>query len=159
MALLDSASSPRVVQNLVGDALPVLVLTTHSSLADEQLTALLSRATPVFVMMDLPVIWHVDHWIGQGATVRFAVSPLTGISSAELWLAAFMIDFTPGMVFLSINGAVAITRLSERIRNRPDGQAPIVDPAVLSDNRAGINLAVSHIFTLWSLLDQNGTLF
>jgi hypothetical protein len=156
-AVLPSALSPREVQTLVGGELPVVVLTTLSSLVDPVLEALLRRVSPVFVLMDLPIAWHVNHWIDQGAEVRFAVSPLTGIGTAELWLAAFMLDTIPGLVFVNIAGSAAISFLSERIRDRHDDGSLVVDPDVLRRNRAGINLAVSHIFSLWSVLDQNGT--
>lgn len=155
LAIFTGTPSPRQVQTLVGEALPVVVLTTHSSLVDQSLQALLSRATPVFVVMDLPVAWHVNHWIDQGAAVRFAISPLTGVPAAELWLAAFMLDTTPGFVFLSMGGSAAISLLSERIRARHN-ESLKVDPDVLKQNQVGINLAISHIFALWSVLDQNG---
>lgn len=154
-AMLGPTQSPNEAQALVGDTLPVVVLTTHSSLGDRRLQSLLSRASPVFVVMDLPVAWHVNHWIAQGAAVRFAVSPLTGVPTAELWLAAFMLDRTPGFVFLNSGGPSAISLLSERIRARHN-ESLLVDPDVLRLNRAGINLAISHIVTLWSVLDQNG---
>ncbi|MGV0041664.1 hypothetical protein [Mycobacterium colombiense] len=155
LAIFTGTPSPRQVQTFVGEELPVVALTTHSSLADQSLQALLSRVTPVFVVMDLPIAWHVNHWLDQGAAVRFAVSPLTGVPKAELWLAAFMLDTTPGMVFLNMGSSAAISLLSERIRARHN-ESLTVDPEVLQQNQTGINLAISHIFSLWSVLDQNG---
>lgn len=154
-AIFDGTPSPRCVQTRVGEALPVVVLTTHSSLVDRSLQALLSRATPVFVVMDLPIAWHVNHWVDQGGEVSLAVSPLTGVPTAELWLAVFTIDTTPGFVFLCIGGSAAVSLLAKRIRDRHT-TGVTVDPDILLHNRAGIDLAVSLIFSLWSVLDQNG---
>jgi hypothetical protein len=153
LGLLDSAAAPGRVQESLGGA-GLLVLTSHLTLSAESTDALLRRSTPVFVVMDLPVAWHVDEWIRQGATVRMGLVPLDGLETVELWLAVFAVDRRPGYRFLSIGGKVGVSLLVERLRRR-HGARLVIDGELLRRDIAGLNLALNHIMAAWHVLDQD----
>jgi hypothetical protein len=73
IGLLDPQHTARQLQEIVAPT-PLLVLTTQSALVHEEVAAALATVEPVFVLMDLPIGWHVDHWVRQGARVRYAVA-------------------------------------------------------------------------------------
>lgn len=146
---------PRQLQDRLGGGTPLVVVTTHSSLLDAELTAELATVEPVFTLMDLPVAHHVASWIAQGHDVRMAAAPLDG-TATELWLLAFTIAEAPAFVFLNIGGAVGVSMLIERLRHA-HGDALGLDPAVLQAHSAGVNLAVTKILATWHVLDQDGT--
>lgn len=154
LATLDPVG-PRHVQDLLGDATPLVCVTTLSSLADEGLVRTLGSVEPVFVLMDLPVAHQVASWLAQGASVRMAASPLTG-TATDLMLLAFRVDQAPAFVFLSINGTGGTSMLIERLR-RTHGDALTIDPDVLLEHQAGINLAITKVLATWHVLDQDGT--
>lgn len=146
--------NPAQVQRSIGDHTPLLVVTTHSSLVNTELTTELGRVEPVFVVMDLPVARHTASWIEQGLEVRMAASPLTG-TSTDLWVLAFTIAEAPAYVFLSLGGAAGVSLLIERLR-RSHGDALLVDADVLQRHSAELNLVVAKILATWHVLDQDG---
>lgn len=154
LALLD-AVTPRQVQTAIGAATPLVVLTTHSSLANEELGGELGQVEPVFVLMDLPIAHHVDEWIAQGRRVTMAASHLVG-TPGELWVLAFAIDQAPAFTFLSLNGQTATSMLIERLR-RSHGDDLSISAEILARHEVGANLAITKILALWHVLDQDGT--
>jgi hypothetical protein len=153
IGMLPPDSTPRSIQDKV--PVPLLVVTTHLTLTHPEPLAVLQRVEPVFVVMDLPVAWHIDDWIAQGATVSFGLTPLAGDLPGNLWLAAFGLDMSGGMRFLSIGGKVGVSLLVERLRQRHTERF-VFDGEVIYGDLAGINLAVSHVVGTWHVLDQDG---
>jgi hypothetical protein len=150
--LMPESTTPRDLQNLVGDT-PLLVLTTHYTLNNDAVAGTLGRVRPVFVLMDLPVTWHVEYWIGQGATVSMALTPLENVTG-KLLLAAFTVDRSPGFRFLSVGGEAGVSILVERLRRR-HGDKLIISGDVLRDVVTNLNLILGHIFACWHSLDQD----
>lgn len=153
LGLLPSSTTPRQAQDLLG-AVPLLVLTTHCTLTEEAVARSLRQVEPVFVLMDLPVTWHVDHWIRQDASVEMALVPLEGIGVAELDMVAFTVDRAPGFRFVHVGGRAGASILVERLRRR-HGAKLAVSGAFLRDNAAAFNLALNYIFGTWHILDQD----
>lgn len=153
IGLLPASMTPREAQNLLGDV-PLLVLTTHFTLTDENAARRLRQVEPVFVLMDLPVAWHVDDWIRQGASVRMALAPLEGAGQADLDMVAFAVDRAPGFRFVCVGGRVGVSILVERLRRR-HGDRIAISGELLRDDAAGFNLALNHVFGAWHVLDQD----
>lgn len=153
LGLLPSHLTPREVQDRLGQV-PLVALTSHLTLFDPAVDRQLRQAEPIFVLMDLPVAWHVDDWIRQGATVRMALVPLDGLTDVELWLAAFTVDRRPGLRFLSIGGKVGVSVLVERLRQR-HGDRLVIDGEVLRRDSVGVNTILGRVFDAWHVLDQD----
>jgi hypothetical protein len=149
---MPESTTPRDLQNLLGDT-PLLVLTTHYTLNNDAVAGALGRVRPVFVLMDLPVTWHVEYWIGQGATVSMALTPLEGVTG-KLMLAAFAVDRSPGFRFLSVGGEAGVSVLVERLRRR-HGDKLVISGDVLRDVGNNLNLVLGHVFACWHSLDQD----
>ncbi|MFT4083904.1 MAG: hypothetical protein QM638_15085 [Nocardioides sp.] len=147
-------TGPREAQTLIGESVPLVVVTSHSSLVDTDLANELKSVEPVFVLMDLPVAHQIAAWIAQGLDVRMAASPLDGTATG-LWLLAFAITEMPAFVFLSLGGSTGVSMLIERLRRAHD-DALRIDADVLVLHAAGINLAVAKILASWHVLDQDG---
>lgn len=153
IGLLPASTTPRECQDRLGDV-PLLVLTTHFTLTDENAARGLRRVEPVFVLMDLPVAWHVDDWIRQGASVRMALVPLEGTGPAELDMVAFAVDRAAGFRFVCIGGRVGVSVLVERLRRRHLDKITI-SPELVGDDAAAFNLVLNHVFASWHVLDQD----
>jgi len=153
LGLFPSHLTPREVQDRRGPV-PLVAVTTHLSLFDPTVDARLRRTSLIFVLMDLPVAWHVGDWIRQGATVRMALVPLEGLADVEVWLAAFTVDLRPGYRFLSIGGKVGVSVLVERLRQRY-GESLMIDGEFLRQDAAAINAALTRVFSTWHVLDQD----
>ncbi|WP_426502655.1 hypothetical protein ACPPVO_34120 [Dactylosporangium sp. McL0621] len=153
LGLLPDGMTPGAVQAWLSPV-PVVALTTHLTLFDQAVDARLRQARPVFVLMDLPIAWHVDDWIRQGATVRLALVPLDGPAGIELWLAAFTVDRRPGMRFLGVGGKVGMSVLVERLRQR-HGERLLIDGEILRRDAAGVNAVLTRVFDTWHVLDQD----
>jgi hypothetical protein len=153
LGLLPPSTTPRECQNMLGDV-PLLVVTTHYTLTDEEVTRRLRAVEPVFVLMDLPVAWHIDHWIQQGAKVTMALLPLEGIDSAELYMAAFAVSAIPGFRFVCIGGKVGVSILVERLRQR-HGDRLVISGEIIRDQAAAFNLMLNHVYSTWHVLDQD----
>ncbi|MFC6023647.1 hypothetical protein ACFP2T_46780 [Plantactinospora solaniradicis] len=149
LGLLDPDTTPGQVQRQIG-GIPLVAVTSHASLLDPAVQATLVDDEPIFVVMDLPVAWHVDEWIRQGAQVRMAASPLEG-THAELWIAVFVGDHAPHLRFLSLGGKVGTAMLIERILRRHVDRLSI-DNRLLGD---GVEYAVRAILTTWRVLEQD----
>lgn len=152
LGLLASGTTPRQAQDLLGDV-PLVVLTSHYSLTNADLHRLLSRVEPVFVLMDLPVRWHVDDWFRQGAAVRMALTPVEG-AGAAIDLLALGVDAAPNLVFLCLGGRVGTSVLAESLRRRYGDRLP-VDADLLRADANAVNLVLNIVFASWHLLDQN----
>jgi hypothetical protein len=153
IGLLPSSMTPRECQDLLGDV-PLLVVTSHFTLTDESAASGLRRVEPVFVLMDLPVAWHVDDWVRQGATVRMALVPLEGVGPAELDMVAFAVDRAPGFRFVCIGGRVGVSILVERLRRR-HGERLAISGQLVRDDAAAFNLVLNHVLGAWHVLDQD----
>jgi hypothetical protein len=153
LGLLPSSTTPRQCQDLLGHV-PLLVLTTHYTLAGEATAARLRRVEPVFVLMDLPVAWHVDDWFRQGAGVRMALVPLEGVGAAELDMVAFAVDRVPGFRFVFAGGKAGVSLLVERLRRR-HGDRLAISGTLIRDNAVAFNLMLNHVFGAWHVLDQD----
>jgi hypothetical protein len=153
IGLLPPSMTPRECQDLLGDV-PLLVVTSHFTLTDEKAARGLRRVEPVFVLMDLPVAWHVDDWIRQGASVRMALVPLEGVGAAELDMVAFTVDRARGFRFVCVGGRAGVSILVERLRRRHGEQITISGELVRADQEA-FNLALNHVFGAWHVLDQD----
>jgi hypothetical protein len=106
--------------------------------------------------MDLPVAWHVDDWIRQGATVRLALVPLTGLAvNIELWLLVLTVDRRPGLRFLNVGGKVGVSILAERLRRR-HGDDLVIDGEILRRDTNAVNAVLTSVFDTWHVLDQDG---
>lgn len=159
LGLLPSTTTPRQCQTLLGE-MPLLVLTSHLTLTDPSAVDVLGRVEPVFVLMDLPVAWHVDDWCGQGAHVRMGLVPLEGLASGDLLMAAFTLDRQPAFRFICIGGNVGVSLLTEQLRRRHGvrgdrGGHVEVDGTFLRDDAAAFNLVLNHVFGAWHVLDQD----
>ncbi|MFE2070604.1 hypothetical protein ACFXDH_51015 [Streptomyces sp. NPDC059467] len=165
LGLLPSTTTPRQCQTLLGET-PLLVLTSHLTLTDPSVVEVLARVEPVFVLMDLPVAWHVGDWCRQGARVRMGLVPLEGVESGDLLMAAFALDRQPGFRFVCIGGKVGVSVLTEQLRQRHGGHTERgghvehgghveVDGAFLRDDAAAFNLVLNHVFGAWHVLDQD----
>lgn len=152
--LLPSDWTPRQVQDVLGDV-PLLVLTTHHTLTDDGTTALLRTVEPVFVLMDLPVAWHVEDWLRQDAAVRMALVPLDGFEGGDLLLLAFDVDRSPGFRFVHVGGRTAVSLLAERLRLR-HGDRLEITAEVLREDAVALNYALNHVLGAWRVLDQDG---
>jgi hypothetical protein len=153
LGLLPSSITPRACQQLLGDV-PLLVLTTHFTLVDDAVSAQLGRVEPVFVLMDLPVAWHVEHWFQQGAQVRVALLPLEGVGPVDLDAAVFGVDRAPGFRFVHIGGRAPVSLLLARLREQ-HGDRIVVDADLIRSQWHALNLVVSHVFACWHRLDQD----
>jgi len=153
IGLLPSSTTPRQCQDLLGEV-SLLVMTTHFTLTDENAARGLRRVEPVFVLMDLPVAWHVDDWIRQGATVRMALVPLDGVGAAELDMVAFTVDRAPNFRFVCVGGRVGVSILVERLR-RHHGNRLTISAEVVRHHAAAVNLMLNHVFGAWHVLDQD----
>lgn len=149
VGLLPAETTPGELQRQLGRTALVAV-TTHSTLAASDIQRLLIDDEPVFVVMDLPVPWHVNHWISQGGRVRFALTPIIGLSD-RLWLAAFVVDLAPGLRFLALGGWVGMAMMSEHLMRR-HGERIVVDNQILGD---GTELSTSLILSMWCVLEQD----
>ncbi|MER8004663.1 hypothetical protein [Streptomyces sp. NPDC094149] len=159
LGLLPSTTTPRQCQTLLGET-PLLVLTSHLTLTDPSAVDMLGRVEPVFVLMDLPVAWHVDDWCGQGAHVRMGLVPLEGLASGDLLMAAFTLDRQPAFRFICIGGKVGVSLLAEQLRGRHGvrgdrGGHVEVDGTFLRDDAAAFNQVLNHVFSAWHVLDQD----
>ncbi|MBO4164759.1 hypothetical protein [Micromonospora antibiotica] len=154
LGLLPDGMTPGEVQTWLGPV-PVVALTTHLTLAAPEADALLRRSSPVLVLMDLPVAWHVADWLRQGATVRLAPTPLDSpFGGVELWLAVFAIDRRPGLRFLAVGGKVGVSVLLERLRQR-HGERLVIDGALLSTEASVVNAVLTRVFDTWHVFDQD----
>jgi hypothetical protein len=153
LGLLPSSMTPRECQALLGDV-PLLVVTTHYTLTDDNVARRLRQAQPVFVLMDLPVAWHVADWIRQGADVRMALVPLQGVGPAELDMVAFAIDRVPSFRFIWIGGRVGVSILVERLR-RHHGDRLTISSEMIRADAAAFNLLLNHVLGAWHVLDQD----
>lgn len=153
LALLPSSITPRRCQQLLGDT-PLVVMTSHLTLVDDEVRRVLGTVEPVFVLMDLPVAWHVEDWIRQGATVRLALLPLEGLGSRTLLMASFAISPAPNLRFLSIGGETAVSLLVERLRQKHGGALEITGQFVKEDLGA-YNLVLTEVMSSWHVLDQD----
>ncbi|MBE1489168.1 PHP domain-containing protein [Plantactinospora soyae] len=154
LGLLPDGMTPGEVQTWLGPV-PVVALTTHLTLSNREADARLRRSSPVFVLMDLPVAWHVDDWLRRGATVRLALTPLESpFGGVELWLAAFAIDRRPGLRFLAVGGKVGVSVLVERLRQR-HGERLVIDGGFLSAEAGAVNAVLTRVFDTWHVLDQD----
>jgi hypothetical protein len=129
------------------------MLTTHYTLNNDTAAGALGRVGPVFVLMDLPVAWHVEYWIGQEATVSMALTPLQDVTG-KLLLAAFAVDRSPGFRFLSVGGEAGVSILVERLRRR-HGDKLVISADVLREVVTNLNLVLGHVFACWHTLDQD----
>ncbi len=129
---------------------PLLVVATQSAVASDEVAEALATVEPVFVLMDLPIGWHVDRWIGQGATVRLAVGTVD--PEKEIVMLACAIDLAPAFRLFHVGGQLAIGALLERLRQRHDPKSLVHDQHDLT----GFTLAVSHVMHTFSVLDQDG---
>jgi hypothetical protein len=152
LGLMPETTTPRDLQNLLGDT-PILMLTTHYTLNNAAAAKVLGRVRPVFVLMDLPVAWHVEYWIGQGATVSMGLAPLQNVTG-KLLLTAFSVDRSPGFRFLSVGSESGVSILVERLRRR-HGAKLVISAEVMSDLATNLNLVLGHVFACWHILDQD----
>jgi hypothetical protein len=153
LGLLPTTTTPRECQNLLGDV-PLLVLTTHYTLVDDDVADRLRRVEPVFVLMDLPVGWHVDDWFRQGTDVRMALTPLEGAGPVELDMVAFVVADAPGFRFVHVGGKVGVSLLVERLRQRY-GDRLAISGELVRDDATAFNLMLNHVFGAWHVLDQD----
>ncbi|MFS8102100.1 hypothetical protein LFM09_33740 [Lentzea alba] len=151
--LLPDGCTPQHAQGLL-EAVPLLAITTHFTLTDDRVAALLHGAEPVFVLMDLPVAWHVADWIRQGAGVAMGLLPLEGAEDGALWLLAFAVDRAPNCRFLHIGTREAVALLFEQLRRRHGDLLTIGDDMIRQDWGAW-NVAVNHVLGAWSVLGQD----
>jgi hypothetical protein len=151
--LLPSSMTPRECQGMLGDV-PLLVVTTHYTLTDDDVARRLRQVQPVFALMDLPVAWHVADWLRQGADVRMALLPLEGIGAAELDMVAFAVDRVPGFRFVCVGGRVGVSILVERLR-RNHGDRLTISGEMIREDAAAFSLMVSHVLGAWHVLDQD----
>ncbi|MEU6198639.1 hypothetical protein [Streptomyces sp. NPDC047061] len=159
LGLLPSTTTPRQCQTLLGET-PLLVLTSHLTLTHPSAVDVLQHVEPVFVLMDLPVAWHVADWCRQGAQVRMGLVPLEGLAAGDLLMAAFTLDRQPAFRFICIGGKVGVSVLTEQLRQRhgasgDHGGHVEVDGTFLRDDAATFNLILNHVFGAWHVLDQD----
>ncbi|MFC8286397.1 hypothetical protein [Streptomyces cyaneofuscatus] len=160
LGTLPPTTTPRQCQTLLGET-PLLVLTSHLTLTDPSAVDVLGRVEPVFVLMDLPVAWHVGDWCRQGARIRMGLVPLEGTGQGDLLMAAFTVDRQPAFRFISIGGKAGVSILTEQLRRRHgvgdggDGGHVEIDGAFLRDDAAAFNLVLNHVFGAWHILDQD----
>lgn len=152
VGFLDPGTTPQDVQKLAGD-LPVVALSTHYSLTDDTIVVALDDADPVYVLMDLPIGWHVSDWVRQGGRVRYAA--VTVDADKELGAVVFSIDRTPNFHFFHVGGLLALGSLLERLRQRHDSDSVRYDDDVIHSDIAGLSLAISHVVHTFSTLDQD----
>lgn len=150
---LRGLASPRELQRQLGDV-PLIALTSHLSLVREEVATTLDAVEPVFVWMDLPIGWHVDHWLSQGASVRFAVATVD--RERELAMLGMQVDRAPHLRFIHIGGLLAMGSLFERLRQRHGEEQLSHDQSVISDEGHGFTLVARHIVNTFSTLDQDG---
>lgn len=153
VGFMDAGTTPQVAQLLVSPR-PLLVLTTHYSLTDDSILECLRAADPIYVLMDLPIGWHIDDWVRQGAVVRYAV--VTVNPAKELGAIVVSVDRAPNLHFFHVGGLVALGSLFERLRQRHDNDSVVYDEHLLHDKLAGLSLAVSHVVHTFHVLDQDG---
>jgi len=153
LGLLPSSVTPRECQDMLGDV-PLLVVTTHYTLTDDDVARRLRQVQPVFALMDLPVAWHVADWLRQGADVRMALVPLQGVGPAELDMVAFAVDRAPGFRFVCVGGKVGVSILVERLR-RHHGDRLTVSSEMIRDDAAAFGLMLNHVLGAWHVLDQD----
>ena len=149
VGLLPPTTSPGELQRLLGPV-PLVAVTSHTSLIDSAVRELLADDEPIFVVMDLPFAWHVGDWIRQGAKIRMAVSPLAGLP-VELWLAVVAIDLAPHLRFLLLGGKAGTAVQIDQVMRRYE-QHITVDNRLLGD---GTELAVRAILSSWRVLEQD----
>jgi hypothetical protein len=149
LGLLPASTTPGELQHRLGE-LTLVAVTSHASLLDPQVRHLLADDEPIFVVMDLPVAWHVEEWLRQGAQVRVAASPLEGLP-VELWLAAFTTSLAPHLRFLSLGGKIGTATMIEHLMRRHQDEL-IVDNRLLGD---GTELAVRAVLGTWRVLEQD----
>jgi hypothetical protein len=153
IGILQTHRTARELQRIVAPT-PLLVLTTHSALVHDDIAAALSGVEPVFVLMDLPIGWHIDHWLRQDARVRYGVATVD--AEKELALLAVSVDHAAHLRFFHIGGMVALGSLLERLRQRYDPDLVGHDQTVLDQEIAGLTMAANHVLHTFSVLDQDG---
>jgi hypothetical protein len=153
IGVVNSETSIAALQRSI-EPRPLLVLTTHFALTDPSVAACVSGVDPVYVLMDLPVGWHIDDWVRQGGTVRYAVATVD--AEKELAMIVVSVDHAANFRFFHIGGLLALGSLFERLRQRHDMGSVFYDDAVLRNDVAGLSLAVSHIIYTFRTLDQDG---
>ncbi|SES40029.1 hypothetical protein SAMN04487818_112145 [Actinokineospora terrae] len=151
---LPAGASPREAQRLLGEA-SLLVLTTHLTLRDPECLALLRTVAPVFVLMDLPIAWHVEDWLRQGAAVSMCLVPLDGIEDLDLQVLVIGIDRFPGMRFVHVGAQIGSTLLIDRLRGL-HGDRLAIDPELVRGHGVALNHVLSHVLGAWHVLDQDG---
>jgi hypothetical protein len=153
VGVLDPGTTPQELQRHIHPR-PLLAMTTHYSLTSEAIVRALWGADPVYVLMDLPIGWHVDDWVRQGATVRYSVATVD--AEKELAVIVLRVSRARNFRFFHVGGLLALGSLFERLRQRHESGLVIHDDAVMNEDVAGISLAVSHVVHTFHVLDQDG---
>jgi len=153
IGLLPPGQTPTGVQDDLG-AVPLVVLTSHSTLRNDAALQALSVIEPVFVVMDMHVAWHVDDWVEKGGQVRVGAVALPDQGTRELLMAVFTVDLAPGMRFLSIGGRQATSILIEQLRRRYRDGLSLGRLPIGPDELTALNIVVDVVLSSWHILGQ-----
>jgi hypothetical protein len=150
---LNPHTTPVRAQELVGER-PLVAITTHSFLVDESAAAIVDGASPVFVLMDLPIGHQIRHWITQASKVSWGVAPVD--TEKEISALVVRTRRAPHLVFFSVGGMLAHGSLLERLRQAVNPQQFEHDSAVIEDSLPGLRLAIQAVMATFHILDQDG---
>lgn len=129
--------------------MPLLVLTTQSSLARLSIVEELWNTDPVFVVVDMSLIQQVRHRRNQKLNVKYTV--LETEFGSGLQVIVLAIREAEQFTFIYIGLRAATWSAASRL-DREFDEFVSEDPAILEDRLGGVNLALDYLRKFWHLL-------
>ncbi|MFI6830093.1 hypothetical protein ACIBG5_23560 [Kribbella sp. NPDC050241] len=144
--------SPADAARLFGE-IPVLCLTTSSSLVDAPGSASSEGIDHIVAVADQPIVSQLLHTFDRAARVTWNRGVVDG--HRKLHIFAYQMNVLPGIIWLQFATEAGRQVTSAWLETLPKEQAE-KDPDAFKHVNVLIDVAVQHVVAAWFMIDQQG---